>query len=237
MSDSPVAIVTGASRGIGRAIAVGMAGAGAAVVAASRDVVACEATVGEIVVAGGQGLAVACDVADRTTHQPLVDAALERFGRLDVLVNNAGIAEWASDDVGAFRKTLEANLFGVVAVTYALLPLLRESPAGRVVNHSSVLGSLTSITSAPGQFGDFVNPAYTTSKAALNGFTVALAHKLRGTRVKVNAAHPGWVKTDLGGDAAPLTVDVGAQTAVALATLGEDGPSGGFFHLGKPLPW
>ncbi len=232
-----VALITGANKGIGFEIARQLGAKGITVVLGARDeakgVKAAEALRAE----GVDAHAVKLDVSNDADVAALPGWFTERFGRLDVLVNNAGIAEWASDDVGAFRKTLEANLFGVVAVTYALLPLLRESPAGRVVNHSSVLGSLTSITSAPGQFGDFVNPAYTTSKAALNGFTVALAHKLRGTRVKVNAAHPGWVKTDLGGDAAPLTVDVGAQTAVALATLGEDGPSGGFFHLGKPLPW
>jgi NAD(P)-dependent dehydrogenase (short-subunit alcohol dehydrogenase family) len=142
-----------------------------------------------------------------------------------------------NDDLATFRRTLEANVFGVVAVTYALLPLIRESPAGRVVNQSSALGSLTSITSAPEQFGDFINPAYTTSKAALNAFTVALAHKLRGTNVKVNSAHPGWVKTDLGSDAAPMEVSDGAKSAVALATLPATGPTGGFFHMGERLPW
>jgi NAD(P)-dependent dehydrogenase (short-subunit alcohol dehydrogenase family) len=123
-------------------------------------------------------------------------------------------------------------------VTYALLPLLRESPAGRIVNQSSVLGSLTTLQNNPQMFADaFVMPAYTASKAALNGFTVALAHRARGTALKVNSAHPGWVKTDLGGAEAPMGIVDGAKTAVTLATLPADGPSGQFFHMDKALPW
>jgi NAD(P)-dependent dehydrogenase (short-subunit alcohol dehydrogenase family) len=159
------------------------------------------------------------------------------FGRLDVLVNNAGIAEWGADDLDSFRRTFETNLLGVVAVTYALLSLLKESPAGRIVNQSSALGSLTTLQSSPEMYGDFIVPAYTASKAALNAFTVALAHKARGTALKVNSAHPGWVQTDLGGQRAPMNIVDGARTAVTLATLPADGPSGRFFHLGQPLPW
>jgi NAD(P)-dependent dehydrogenase (short-subunit alcohol dehydrogenase family) len=161
----------------------------------------------------------------------------EKFGRLDVLVNNAGVAEWRADDVDSFRRTFDTNVFGVVAVTYALMPLLKKSRNGRIVNQSSVLGSLTSLASKPHMFGNFVIPAYTASKAALNGFTVALAHKTQGTALKVNSAHPGWVRTDLGGKEAPLDVVDGAKTAVMLATLPDDGPSGRFFHMGEPLPW
>jgi NAD(P)-dependent dehydrogenase (short-subunit alcohol dehydrogenase family) len=161
----------------------------------------------------------------------------EKFGGLDVLVNNAGVAEWTSDDVASFRRTFDTNVLGVVAVTYALLPLLKESPAGRIVNHSSVLGSLTSLQKKPHMFKASLIPAYTASKAALNGFTVALAAKTAGTALKVNSAHPGWVRTDLGGPKAPMQVSDGARTAVELATLPADGPTGQFFHLGDPLPW
>jgi NAD(P)-dependent dehydrogenase (short-subunit alcohol dehydrogenase family) len=117
------------------------------------------------------------------------------------------------------------------------LPLLKASPAGRIVNHSSVLGSLTSLSKQPDMFGNFVIPAYTASKAALNGFTVALAHKTRGSALKVNSAHPGWVRTDLGGQKAPMAVEDGAKTAVLLATLPADGATGQFFHMGEALPW
>jgi NAD(P)-dependent dehydrogenase (short-subunit alcohol dehydrogenase family) len=136
-----------------------------------------------------------------------------------------------------FRRTFEVNLFGAVAVTFALLPLLKQSPAGRIVNQSSVLASLTSLQDKPYRFKGSVFAAYTASKAALNGFTVALAHQTAGTALKVNSAHPGWVRTDMGGEKAPMQVSDGAKTAVELATLPADGPSGGFFHMGQPLPW
>ncbi|MEI8258162.1 MAG: SDR family NAD(P)-dependent oxidoreductase, partial [Deltaproteobacteria bacterium] len=124
---------------------------------------------------------------------------------LDILVNNAGVAAWTKDDLATFRETFEANVMGPVAVTYALLPLLRESRAGRIVNQSSQLGSLTSLMSSGDGMADFVNP--------------------------------GWVKTDLGGDNAPSSAEDGAKTAVMLATLPDEGPTGGFFHLDKTLPW
>src|SRR6202012_3289890 len=103
-------------------------------------------------------------------------------------------------------------------------------------NHSSILGSLGTLSSAPERFGEMINPAYTTSNAALNGFTVALAHKLRGTNVKGNSAHPGWVKTGLGGSGAQMEIVDGAKPAVALPTLPADGPTGTFQHLGETLP-
>jgi NAD(P)-dependent dehydrogenase (short-subunit alcohol dehydrogenase family) len=177
------------------------------------------------------------DVRSTNDVGALASTLADRFGGLDVLVNNAGVADWTHDSVDSFRETFESNVFGVVAVTYALLPLLRESRAGRIVNQSSVLGSLTMLTSSGDAMAATVNPAYTASKAALNGFTVALAFKLRGSRVKVNSAHPGWVKTDLGGPDAPLGTVDGAKTAVSLATLPDDGPTGKFFHLGEALPW
>jgi NAD(P)-dependent dehydrogenase (short-subunit alcohol dehydrogenase family) len=178
------------------------------------------------------------DVQNEADVAALPDYFKSNFGRLDVLVNNAGVAEWQSDTVDVFRKTLDVNVIGQVAVTYALLPLLRESPAGRIVNQSSMLGSLTVISSTPELTG-FVNPAYTTSKAALNALTVALSIRLKDTRLKINAAHPGWVKTDLGGEQAPMNVVDGAKTAVMLATLPDDGPTGALFHMdiSKPMPW
>jgi NAD(P)-dependent dehydrogenase (short-subunit alcohol dehydrogenase family) len=131
----------------------------------------------------------------------------------------------------------ETNFFSQVAVTKALLPLLRKSPAGRIVNMSSILGSLT-LQATPGSpIYDAKSFAYDASKTALNAFTVHLAYELRDTKIKVNSAHPGWVKTDMGGQQAPMELEDGAKTAVALATLPEDGPTGGFFHLGERLPW
>ncbi len=232
-----VALITGANKGIGFEIARQLGKKGFLVVLGARETTKGKAAVAKLCAEGIDAHFVKLEVSSKTDVEALPGFFREKFGRLDVLVNNAGVAEWTHDDLDTFRRTFEANVFGVVAVTYALLPLLTASPAGRIVNHSSALGSLTSITSAPEEFGDFVNPAYTTSKAALNGFTVALAHKLRETNVKVNSAHPGWVKTDLGGDAAPMEVVDGAKSAVTLATLPANGPTGGFFHMGERLPW
>ena len=188
--DGRVAVVTGASRGIGRAIAVGMAGAGAAVVAASRDVVACEATVGEIVVAGGQGLAVACDVADRTTHQPLVDAALERFGRLDVLVNNAGVLRphvttRVSED--ELDQLLAVNLKGPLFLTVAALDALADGGHGSVIN----IGALGATQPMEG-IG-----AYCATKAAMANWSTTMAREWAERGVRVNVLVPGSVATDM----------------------------------------
>ncbi len=124
-----------------------------------------------------------------------------------------------------------------MALTQALLPLIRKSPAGRIVNLSSVLGSLTLHSDPKSPIYSMKAFAYDASKTALNAFTVHLAHELRDTAIKVNSAHPGWVKTDMGGKAAPMELAEGGKTSVQLATLADNGPTGGFFHLGEPLPW
>ena len=168
----------------------------------------------------------------------------EKFGRLDILINNAGIS---ADPIGAgavsatteegLRGTFETNFFAPVALTQALMPLLKKSDAARIVNMSSILGSQTLHADPKSPIYDVKALSYDASKAALNSFTIHLAHELKGTKIKVNSAHPGWVKTDLGTDAAPMELPEGCKTGVELALLGEDGPTGGFFHLGKPLPW
>jgi NAD(P)-dependent dehydrogenase (short-subunit alcohol dehydrogenase family) len=135
------------------------------------------------------------------------------------------------------RTTFETNVFAAFAVTRAMLPLLKKSEAARIVNVSSILGSVSmQATEGSPTYGTKLF-AYNASKAALNVLTISLAHELRGTKIKVNSAHPGWVKTDLGGSAAPMNVVDGAKTEVELATLGEDGPTGGFFHDGEKIPW
>ena len=135
------------------------------------------------------------------------------------------------------RQVFETNFFAVVELTQTLLPLIRKSPAGRIVNLSSILGSLTLHSDPSSDIYSMKAFAYDASKTALNAFTVHLAQALRGTPIKVNSAHPGWVKTDMGGQAAPMEVSEGGKTSVQLATLPDDGPTGGFFHLGQPLPW
>ena len=174
----------------------------------------------------------------------------KRFGLLDILVNNAGIqresAEFAAPEgfndtstvsEAALRETFDTNFFAVIALTQTLLPLIRHSPAGRIVNLSSILGSLTLHADPASPIYKAKAFAYDASKTAINAFTVHLAAELRNTPIKVNAAHPGWVKTALGGSGAPLEVSEGGKTSVQLATLAADGPTGGYFHLGQSLPW
>ncbi|MCB9497803.1 MAG: SDR family oxidoreductase [Fibrobacteria bacterium] len=237
MTEKTVALITGANKGLGFEIARQLGAKGLTVVLGARDLAKGEKAAETLRAQGLDAHSVKLDVDDPTDVAGLRNHFESTFGRLDVLVNNAGVAFWGEDDLDAFRRTIATNVLGVVAVTQALLPLLQASPAGRIVNQSSVLGSLTSLQASPEMFGSFVVPSYTTSKAALNGYTVALAHKTRGTSLKVNAAHPGWVRTDLGGEGAPLDVTQGAITAVRLATLPEDGPHGGFFHMEDALPW
>jgi NAD(P)-dependent dehydrogenase (short-subunit alcohol dehydrogenase family) len=232
-----VALITGANKGLGLEIARQLGQRGLVVVLGARDEAKGRAAAAALCQEKIDAYSVKLDVTSSDDVASLAGFFKEKFGRLDVLVNNAGVAERKADDLASFRRTFETNLFGVVAVTYALLPLLAESPAGRIVNQSSVLASLTSLQNKPYKYKGSVFPAYTASKAALNGFTVALASNTAGTALKVNAAHPGWVRTDLGGAAAPMSIPDGARTAVALATLPADGPSGQFFHLGEALPW
>jgi NAD(P)-dependent dehydrogenase (short-subunit alcohol dehydrogenase family) len=135
------------------------------------------------------------------------------------------------------RETFETNFFAPVALTQKLLPLIRKAPAGRIVNVSSILGSITLHSDPNSPIYAFKTFAYDASKAALNAFTVHLAYELRDNKIKVNSAHPGWVKTEMGGPNAPMEPSEGGKTSAQLATLPDDGPNGGFFHLGQPLPW
>jgi NAD(P)-dependent dehydrogenase (short-subunit alcohol dehydrogenase family) len=135
------------------------------------------------------------------------------------------------------QRTFDVNFFGQVELTQALLPLLRKSDAGRIVNVSSILGSLTIQSDPKSDFSQLKPFSYNASKAALNQFTIHLAALLRDTPIKANSAHPGWVKTDLGTDQAPMVVEEGAKTAVMLATLNQDGPTGKFFHFNDEIPW
>src|SRR4051794_18821889 len=246
-----VAFITGANKGIGLETARGLGKLGIAVVLGSRDEAQGRAAAAALRAEGIQGAeAVRFDITRAEDHREVARHLEARYGKLDVLVNNAGVLLDDADfgTPGGFnttsavtpeilRRTFETNFFGVVALTQALLPLLRKAPAGRIVNLSSILGSLTLHADPSSPIYSLKAFAYDASKTALNAFTVHLAQELRGTRVKVNSAHPGWVKTDMGGPAAPLDVPEGARTSVQLATLPDDGPTGGYFHLGQPLPW
>jgi NAD(P)-dependent dehydrogenase (short-subunit alcohol dehydrogenase family) len=231
-----VALITGANKGLGLEIARQLAQQGVAVVLGARHGKA-DAPAADLRAQGFEARAVELDVTNADNIAALPTFLESTFGRLDILVNNAGVQLDQGFEVSpdTLRQTYEANVIGPYAITQALLPLLRQSPAGRIVNQSSILGSLTTISQ--GQGGSWATPGYTSSKAALNMLTVVLAQHLADTNIKVNAAHPGWVKTDLGGDNAPLEVREGAQTAVRLALLPADGPTGGYFHDAEHLPW
>jgi NAD(P)-dependent dehydrogenase (short-subunit alcohol dehydrogenase family) len=246
-----VAFITGANKGIGLETARGLGELGIAVVLASRDEANGRAAAGKLKTAGVRNVEpVRFDVTRREDHREIARFLEDRYGKLDILVNNAGVALEEADFAapGGFNTTptvtpeilhrvFETNFFAVVELTQALLPLIRKAPAGRIVNLSSILGSLTLHADPKSDIYDKKSFAYDASKTALNAFTVHLAQALHGTPIKVNSAHPGWVKTDMGGQAAPMEVSEGGKTSVQLATLPESGPTGGYFHLGQPLPW
>jgi NAD(P)-dependent dehydrogenase (short-subunit alcohol dehydrogenase family) len=239
-----IALITGANRGLGFEMARQLGKAGVTVLLAARNPRKGEAAAEKLRGEGLDAQFLKLDVTDKADHTAASTFLEEKFGRLNILINNAGIS---ADGMGggkvsttteeAVRRTFETNFFAPVALTRVLLPLLMRSAAGRIVNMSSILGSQTLHADAKSPIYDFKSLSYDASKAALNSFTIHLAYELKDTKIKVNSAHPGWVKTDMGTDAAPLEIPEGARTGVELALLGEDGPTGGFFHLGKPIPW
>jgi NAD(P)-dependent dehydrogenase (short-subunit alcohol dehydrogenase family) len=243
-----IAFITGGNRGIGLETAKQLGATGVFPVIGARTEQAGREAVAHLKAAGVDAEAIVFDVTDKSHHAAAVEYFERKAGRLDILINNAGVYlegepggapryRASTLDEQVLRDTLEANFFAPVAVTQALLPLIRKSAAGRIVNLSSILGSLTLHADPASPIYDMKATAYDTSKTALNSYTVHLAHELKGETTKVNSAHPGWVQTAMGGSAAPMNVVDGAKTSVHLALLPADGPSGGFFHLGDPLPW
>lgn len=208
-----IALVTGSTRGIGREVA--------------RQL---EARGHEVIVVGRKEL----EISDERSVDAMGERVERDFGRLDVLVNNAAILldegkSIVDVDPREFEETWRVNVLGAFLMIKRFAPLLRKSGHGRVVNVSSGAGQLSSMASYA--------PSYSTSKAALNAITILFANALRRDRVLVNCADPGWVRTDMGGSAAPRSVEQGADTIVWLATLPDDGPTGGFFHDRKKIAW
>lgn len=235
-AENKVALITGANKGIGLEIARQLGKQGITVVIGSRDAGRGEAAAQTLKSEGIDAHTFKLEVTEADDIAALPAYFENNFGRLDILINNAGvIAERDGVTPEVLRQTYEANVVAPYAITQALLPLLKAAPAGRIVNQSSALGSLT--LNASGDLPlTWMLPAYNSSKAALNMLTVIQAAQLKDTPMKVNTAHPGSVKTDMN-EQGDLTVEVGAQTAVTLATLPDDGPTGGFFHLGNVLAW
>jgi NAD(P)-dependent dehydrogenase (short-subunit alcohol dehydrogenase family) len=229
-----VALVTGGGSGLGRAFALEFARLGAGVVVAGRRPEPLEETIGLIAEKGGSALAHPTDVRDPDQVDALVAAAVERFGRVDVLVNNAAVLLFENEDAlsipaDAYQRTFDTNVFGVVEVCRVFVPEMLRAGYGRVVNVSSGAGQLATMSTYA--------PAYSMSKTALNAFTWILASTYRGRGVLVNAVDPGWVRTDMGGPSAPRSSQQGADTIVWLATLPDNGPNGGFFRDRRPIEW
>src|ERR1035437_1919783 len=239
-----VALITGANKGIGLETARQLGKLGMKIVVGSRDLARGEAAAEVLRGIGVDARAIKLDVIKRADRVEAARFIKKEFGRLDILINNAAVMldprtgnATTTTPQKALHETFETNFFAVVELTQRLLPLLRKSKAGRIVNLSSILGSQTLHATKGSPIYDAKTFAYDASKAALNSFTIHLAHELQNTRIKVNSAHPGWVKTEMGGDGAQLKLPDGAKTSVQLATLPGDGPTGGYFHMGEPLPW
>ena len=246
MANEKIALVTGASKGIGLETVRQLAAKGVHVLLGARTLAKATEAAAPLQAIGLPVEPIELDVANAAHIAAAAQAISSKFGRLDILVNNAGImvesVDWSLNTTATvapdiLRQTYDTNFFGVVALTQALLPLVLKAPAGRIVNLSSIMGSLTLHATEGSPIYNSKPFAYDSSKSALNAFTVHLAHALKDTPVKVNSAHPGWVKTEMGGEGAMMEIADGATTSVDLALLPADGPTGAYIHLGKPLPW
>ncbi|HEY4048434.1 MAG TPA: SDR family oxidoreductase [Acidobacteriaceae bacterium] len=244
-NDKKVALITGANHGIGFETARQLGQKGITVIVAARSQRAAKEAVDKLIAEGIEAYPVTLDVTKDEDRKAAASFVAENFGKLDILVNNAGItgdgglldSRTIETSESELQVVFNTNLFSVIAVTREFLPLLKKSSAGRIVNLSSITGSLT-LQAMPGSpIAPLKAFAYNASKTALNQFTVHLAAELKNTNIKVNSAHPGWVKTELGTQHAQLEIVDGAKTSVDLALVGAGGPNGKFIHDGKELPW
>ncbi|MBE2966650.1 MULTISPECIES: SDR family oxidoreductase [Burkholderia] len=249
MHDTPVALITGANKGIGLQIAKDLAKNGFTVLLGSRQLEAGEAVVKSV---GTNADVVQLDVTDPESIAVAARYIRQTYGRLDVLVNNAGISHAGPStrtpeqmmgetylsvvDMDELRAVYETNVFGVIAVTQVMLPLLREAPEGKIVNISSITGSLTQNADPSNPFRRYAG-TYSSSKTALNAVTQAFAIELQDTNIKVNAVCPGFTATDNNKFIGPGTVEEAAREPVRLILLGRDCPMGGFTNVEGPLPW
>ena len=237
-----IALVTGANKGIGYEVARQLAEQGMTVLLGARNAGRGEEAAAKLRGENYDAHFVRLDIGDAATHQAAAQFIEEKFGKLDVLVNNAGIALDAGEKPSEvsqdlLRKTFDTNFFGTIAVTQAFLPLVKKSNAGRIVNVSSGLGSLTLHGDPDWEFYEVKPLAYNASKTALNAFTVILAHELKDTNIKVNSADPGFTATDLNGNQGYKTVEQGASIITDLAVLRESGATGSYFDDQGVLPW
>jgi NAD(P)-dependent dehydrogenase (short-subunit alcohol dehydrogenase family) len=237
-----IALVTGANKGIGFEVARQLAEQGVTVLLGARNAERGEEAAAKLRGESFDAHFVRLDIQDVATHRAAAQFVEEKFGKLDILVNNAGIALDAGEKPSEvsqdlLRQTFDTNFFGAIAVTQAFLPLIKMSNAGRIVNVSSGLGSLTQHGDPNWEFFEVKPLAYNASKTALNAFTVMLAHELKDTNVKVNSADPGFTATDLNGRQGYKTVEQGASIITQLAVLPADGATGSYFDDQGVLPW
>jgi NAD(P)-dependent dehydrogenase (short-subunit alcohol dehydrogenase family) len=233
-TEKRVALVTGGNRGIGFEICRQLAQTGVEVVLSARESAKAEAAADRL---AGENISVAPRALDVTSPESitgLVEKIEAEYGRLDILVNNAGVfldkdGTAETIDLDRVRRTMETNTYGPILLCHAAVPMMRNQGHGRIVNLASELGSLTNM--------ETLYPAYRMSKTALIAYTRVLANELSDTGILANAMCPGWVKTEMGGPNAIREIEDSTDTALWLATLPDDGPTGGFFKDRKPLPW
>ena len=240
-----VAFITGANRGIGFETSKKLAETGVQVILGSRDLNKGTEAVKKLNALGLEVDLTQYDAFDLKAPQKVFDYISEKYKKLDILINNAGVlltgdlfvtnSSTVSDK--DIKDTFQTNLFSVISLTQKLLPLIKKSDAGRIVNVSTILSSLTLHSAKDSPISPAKEFAYNASKTALNAFTIHLANELKDTNIKVNSGHPGWVKTELGGPKAPIEVEDSYKTSLRLATLNDDGPSGGLFHEDEEIPW
>ena len=240
-----VAFISGANRGIGFETTKKLAETGVKVILGSRDLNKGKDAVNKLSALGLETDLLQYDAFDQDAPQKVYDYILEKYKKLDILINNAGVlltgnlfvtnSSTVSDK--DLKDTFQTNFFSVVSLTQKLLPLIKKSDAGRIVNVSTILSSLTLHSAKDSPITPAKEIAYNASKSALNAFTIHLAIELKDTNIKVNSGHPGWVKTELGGPNAPVEVEDSYKTSLRLATLEDDGPGGGLFHENETIPW
>lgn len=234
MTRPRVALVTGANRGLGFETSRQLLERGLNVVLTGRDERALERAMRSLGDDETRAMAVRMDVTDVSSVETARRLVSDRFGRVDVLVNNAAVLLFENEDVlstpaDAYQQTFDTNLFAVIDVCRVFAPEMARAGYGRIVNVSSGAGQLSTMSTYA--------PAYSMSKAAVNAFTRILSQTYRGRGVLVNAVDPGWVRTDMGGPSAPRSPREGADTIAWLATLPDDGPTGGFFRDRRAIAW
>jgi len=237
-----IALITGANKGIGFEVARQLGKKGCTVLVAARDAELGQEAAAKLKKEGADARPIQLDV----THREAIEGARaqieKEFGRLDILINNAGINDRGDGppskvDLDAVNRVLQTNFVGALAVVQAMLPLIRKSAAGNIINVSSELGSITGHSDPNWKFAPVKFIAYCASKAAMNMMTVQLAYELRDTNIKVNSVNPGYTATDLNNHQGPQTIEEGSAEIIRVALIGNDGPSGQFLETGGSIPW